>query len=379
MPNHTLSRRQFASSLGLGLLARPTPGAAQTEAASLRAAPAANAASLIGLDSNENPYGPSVRALAAMTRAQGTAARYPDAKEQELAEVLGRLHGVAPEQIVLGCGSGEILKMADDAFLGPGRTVLAAEPTFEAVFAYAVATKAEAVKVPLTADHRHDLLKMAAACDARTGLVYVCNPNNPTGTIVTADELQAFVARVPREAVVLVDEAYHHFVEDPRYRSALDLIPRHDNVMVARTFSKIFGLAGMRLGYAVGTKERAAALRAQQVWSNANIGVLDAALEMLAEPGYVEKTRLAMNGTKRWLVDELRKDGRRTIPSEANFLMFEVGQDVGPLVEAFQARGVKVGRRFPALPTHLRVSIGTDAETRAFLVALRELVPARPA
>ena len=381
MPTQPLSRRQFASSLGLGLLARPTPAAVQAPAVSPPAAPApaTGAPSLIGLDSNENPYGPSARGLAAMTRAQAVAARYPDAKEQQLAEALARFHGVAPEQLVLGCGSGEILKMADAAFLGPGKAVIAAEPTFEAVFDYAVATKAEAVKVPLAADHRHDLPKMAAACDARTGLVYVCNPNNPTGTIVTADELQAFVARVPRSAVVLVDEAYHHFVEDPRYRSALDLLPRHDNVLVVRTFSKIYGLAGMRLGYAVGTKEKAAALRAQQVWSNANTSVLDAALEMLAEPGYVEKTRLAMNGTKRWLVEELHKDGRRTIPSEANFLMFEVGRDVGPLVEAFQAKGVKVGRRFPALPTHLRISIGTDAETRAFLVALRELVPARPA
>ena len=382
MPNHTLSRRQFASSLGLGLLARPVPAGAQTPAAALPAPPTSATAgtALIGLDSNENPYGPSVRALAAMTRAEGiAAARYPDAKEQDVALALARLHGVAPERIVLGCGSGEILKMADAAFLGPGKTVIAAEPTFEAVFDYAVATKAEAVKVPLTADHRHDLPRMAAACDARTGLVYVCNPNNPTGTIVGADELEAFVARVPKETAVVVDEAYHHFVENPRYRSALDLMPRHDNVVVVRTFSKIYGLAGMRLGYAVATKERAAALRGQQVWSNANASVLEAALEMLADPAHVEKTRLAMNGTRRWLTEELRKDGRRTIPSEANFVMFEVGQDVGPLVEAFKARGVKIGRRFPALPTHLRISIGTDAETRAFLAALRELVPARPA
>ena len=383
MPTHSLSRRQFASSLGLGLLARSSSASAQTPAPTSAAAPTAagaGAAPLIGLDSNENPYGPSARALAAMTRAEGTvAARYPDAKEEEIAAVLARLHGVAPEQIVLGCGSGEILKMADAAFLGPGKTVIAAEPTFEAVLEYAAGPKAEAIKVPLTSDHRHDLPRMAAACDARTGLVYVCNPNNPTGTIVTADELAAFVARVPREAAVVVDEAYHHFVEDPRYRSALDLLPRHGNVVVVRTFSKIYGLAGMRLGYAVGTKENVAALRAQHVWSNANVSVLEAALDMLADPAHVEKTRLAMNGTKRWLVEELRKDGRRVIPSEANFVMFEVGRDMGPLGEAFAAKGVKVGRRFPALPTHLRISIGTDAETRTFLAVLRELVPARPA
>jgi histidinol-phosphate aminotransferase len=374
-----LSRRQFTSALGagLGLLAR-SARPAQAPAAAPEASPA-KAPSLIGLDSNENPYGPSPRALAAMTRAQAVAARYPDAKEQELMEALARLHGVRPEQVVLGCGSGEILKMADAAFLGPGRVLVVAEPTFEAVLAYAQLTRAEAVKVPLTPDHRHDLVKMAAACDARTGLVYVCNPNNPTGTIVTGQELQAFLHKVPPETAVVVDEAYHHFVEDPRYRSAFDLLPLHDNLVVVRTFSKVYGMAGMRLGYAVAAREKAAALRAQQVWSNANVGVLEAALESLAEPEHVERMRLAMNGTKAWLVEELRRDGRRLIPSEANFLMIDVGADVGPLVEAFKERGIKVGRRFPALPHWLRASIGTDAETRAFLAALREIVPARPA
>jgi histidinol-phosphate aminotransferase len=314
-----------------------------------------------------------------MTRAQGVAARYPDAKEQEVMEALARLHGVASEQVVLGCGSGEILKMADAAFLAPDKVVVSAEPTFEAVLEYAKATRAEAVKVPLTSDHRHDLPRIAAACDARTGLVYVCNPNNPTGTIVSGDELQAFLHKVPATAVVLVDEAYHHFVEDPRYRTAFDLLPLHENLVVVRTFSKIYGLAGMRLGYAVASKEKAAALRAQQIWSNANAGVLEAALESLAEPAHFDKIRLAMNGTKKWLLDELHREGRVTIPSETNFVMIQVGRDVEPLPEAFKARGIKVGRRFPALPTWLRISIGTDAETRAFLQALREIVPARPA
>jgi histidinol-phosphate aminotransferase len=161
-----LSRRQFASALGLGLLARPASSASQAAAPAPAAppkAPVPATAPLIGLDSNENPYGPSPRALAAMTRSQSAAARYPDAKEQELQEALARLHGVTPEQVILGCGSGEVLKMADAAFLGPGRTVVAAEPTFEAVLEYAKATKAEGIKVPLTADHRHDLPRMLAA------------------------------------------------------------------------------------------------------------------------------------------------------------------------------------------------------------------------
>jgi histidinol-phosphate aminotransferase len=376
-----LSRRQFTSTLGagLGLLARPPRAGAQATATP--AAPTGPATTtLIGLDSNENPYGPSPRALHAMTRIQAAAsARYPDAKEEELAAALARHHRVEPEQVVLGCGSGEVLKMADAAFLAPGRTVVAAEPTFEAVLEYARLTRAEAVKVPLTADHRHDLPRMAAACTAKTGLVYVCNPNNPTGTVVSGAELQAFLHKVPADTVVLVDEAYHHFVEDRGYHSAFELLAMHDNLVIARTFSKIYGLAGMRLGYGVASKEKAAALRAQRIWSNANAGVLEAALESLAEPEHFEKVRVAMNATKAWLVAELEKEGRRLIPSETNFVMIHVGRDVGPLVEAFLARGLKVGRRFPALPEWLRISIGTDAETRAFLAALRELVPARPA
>jgi len=373
-----VSRRAFTSGLGAGLAALASsrlagaPGPAPGAAAAPPAGP-------IGLDSNENPYGPSPRALAALAASPAAAARYPDAREDAVRAALARHHRVAPEQVVLGCGSGEVLKMAAAAFLGPGQRVVVAEPTFEAVLAYARVTRAEAVKVPLTPDHRHDLPAMARACDARTGLVYLCNPNNPTGTIVGAGELDAFLAGVPPETAVLVDEAYHHFVEDPRYRSAFDWLPRRDNLVVVRTFSKVHGLAGMRLGYGVASRPRADALRSQSIWSNGNAGVLDAALACLEEPEHVERQRALLNGTKRRLCEELRRDGRRFIPSEANFVMIDVEGDVGPLVEAFRARGIRVGRRFAALPGFLRISIGTDPEMDAFLAALRALVPARTA
>lgn len=284
-----------------------------------------------------------------------------------------------PDRVVLGCGSSEILRLCDAAFLGPGRTVVAAQPTFEAVLHYAKVTRAEAVTVPLTADYRHDLPAMARACDARTGLVYVCNPNNPTGTIVSADELVAFLAQVPPTSAVVVDEAYHHFVEAAAYLSAVQMIERHPNVVVARTFSKIYGMAGMRLGYAVASKATAEALRAQASWSNANVAVLAAAQASLADEGLVTRQREKLNGTRRWLSSELARDGRRTLPSEANFLMIEVGTDVKPLLAAFEARGIRVGRRFAAMPTWLRVTIGTREEIQAFLAAFRAIAPARPA
>ncbi len=381
MQNGTVSRRGFATTLGAGLagLLGPRRTGAEAPAAPVPATQAPAPGAPILLDSNENPYGPSERARAAMTRSQAVASRYPDGQETALTEALARLHGVAPEQVVLGCGSGEVLKMADAAFLDAGKRVVCAEPTFEAVFLYARVTRAEPVKVPLTADHRHDLPAMARACDARTGLVYVCNPNNPTGTIVAADELDRFLGAVPPETIVLVDEAYHHFVEDARYRSGFFWLGGHENLVVVRTFSKIYGLAGMRLGYAVASKKNAEALGRHRIFSNANAAVIEAALESLGDPDLVPRQRAALNGTKRWLVSELEKEGRRYIPSEANFLMIDAGGDVVPVIEAFRARGIRVGRKFPALPTWLRVTIGTDPEMRAFVAALRALVPAKAA
>jgi histidinol-phosphate aminotransferase len=372
-----LSRRRFTGALGAALgSALLAPRAASRAEASL---PRGYSEDYVQLNSNENPYGPSPAALEAMTRALASGARYPDAPEDEMIDAIARLHGVDPKQVILGCGSGEVLRMADMAFLEGDRKVVVAEPTFEAVLAYARVTKAEPVKVPLNATHRHDLDAMARACDERTGLVYVCNPNNPTGTIVPAEALAAFVARVPPTATVVIDEAYHHFVESPGYRSALELLGKHPNVLVVRTFSKIHGLAGMRLGYGVGSEELVRALRRHAFASNANAAVLAAGLASLGDFAHEAGMRKRMNDTRRWLYRELDRDGRRYIPSEANFTMIELGTDVKPVIEAFRERRILVGRRFPSLPTWLRVSIGTEAETAAFVTALRGIVPARAA
>jgi histidinol-phosphate aminotransferase len=373
MPAPPISRRSFASRLSCVVGAAFAPRSAHASQAG--GAPPA----VIDLSSNENPYGPSPQALEAMTRAQAAACRYPDAAEQRVVEAIARHHATAPDRVVLGCGSSEVLRLCDAAFLGPGRTVIAAEPTFEAVLHYAKVTRAEAIQLPLGADFRHDLAAMARACDARTGLVYVCNPNNPTGTIVHGDALAAFLRRVPPTAVVVVDEAYHHFVEDAGYRSATSLLEAFPNLIVTRTFSKIYGMAGMRLGYALASAANAEALRAQAAWSNVNVAVAEAALASLADPDLVARQRERLNATRRALGRALDQQGRRYIPSEANFLMVDVGGDVKPLLPAFEARGIRIGRRFAAMPGWLRVTIGRPEETQAFLAALGELVPARAA
>jgi len=365
-----ISRRLFASSLSCAVGAAIAPRAARSSDAPRP---------VIDLSSNENPYGPSPAALEAMTRTQAVACRYPDSAEERVVEAIAAHHATSPDRVVLGCGSSEVLRLCDAAFLGPGRTVVSAQPTFEAVLHYAKVTRAEAVTLPLTADFRHDLAGMVRACDARTGLVYVCNPNNPTGTIVRGDALASFLERVPRTAVVVVDEAYHHFVEDPGYRSAASLVERFPNVIVTRTFSKIYGMAGMRLGYALASAANAEALRAQAAWSNVNVAVAEAALACLADGELPARQRALLNGTRTALCQALEKQGRRYIPSEANFLMIDVGGDVKPLIPAFEARGIKVGRRFAAMPQWLRVTIGRPEETEAFFRALEELVKLRAA
>ena len=372
-----ISRRTFAGTLGAaaGAALLDAPLVRRTaEAATVRRPRPQDA---VLLNSNENPYGPSAKALEAAATAPPN--RYPDGLEEEARAAIAKHHGVSPEQIVLGCGSSEVLRMADMAFSGPGRRVVAAEPTFEAVLMFAKVLHADGVKVPLTADFRHDLPRMAEACDASTGLLYVCNPNNPTGTIVSGDEMAAFAARVPASVTILVDEAYHHFVEDPRYRSSCELIAARPNVVVARTFSKIYGMAGLRLGYAIGPEAKIAAMAPYASWSNANAAVLSAALASLADPDLVPRQKKRLNDTRRWLVAEMTKQGRRTMPSETNFVMIDVGKDVTPVIEAFRARRILVGRKFPSLPNWLRISIGTQPETEAFAAALGEIVPVRAA
>src|ERR1700677_533017 len=235
---------------------------------------------LVRLNFNENPYGPSPKARAALAECGSISNRYPDDAYRLLLNMLAQKYNLKPENIILGCGSTEILRAADDAFLDPTRNVVAAAPTFEAVLDYARVLHSNAVLIPLTADHRHDLPKMAAACTSKTGVAYACNPNNPTGT---PREFAAFVQAVPPATLIIVDEAYCDFPNDPRYTSALEFIPAHPNVIVARTFSKIHGMAGMGLGYAIGAREPISRLTQQLLQDNGNAAVLQAALASLAD------------------------------------------------------------------------------------------------
>lgn len=377
MDRPLFSRRDFAKTVG-GSLAAAAMYAPHLHAAQGARHEQAEPEGAIHINFNENPYGPSPKALAALDTCGSVAARYPDHAYFSLSDELAQKHGVKRENIALGCGSTEILCIADEAFVAPGQHLVAADPTFEAVIEYLKAAHGDAVKVPLTKDYRHDLDAMAAKCNANTALVYICNPNNPTGTIMSRDEIAAFVGRVPSSTMILIDEAYFDFATDPRYGTAIPLIAQHPNVIVSRTFSKVYGMAGMRLGYGVGTKEAVARLKPYNLQPfNGNAAVLAAARASLADQAHIVECGKKMNATRDWVCDRLTKQGRKVIPSQANFFMVDLDTDVKPIVEKFRGKKILVGRRFAAMPTFLRVSVGTRPEMEQFAAALDEIVPAK--
>ena len=342
-----LSRRAFVgSSLALAAVARARAPAAPGH---------------VRLSANENPYGPSPAALAAIREASSLAWRYPDEAADGLRADLARLHGVSPDWILLGDGSSEVLKLAVAAFAGPGRALVMAEPSFEACGKHAEAAGAPVRRVPLDASFAHDLARMGSFPDA--GLVYICNPNNPTASITPG--VRGFVDSA--SSAVLVDEAYHHYADDPAYESVAALMKTQPRLIVTRTFSKVYGLAGARLGYAIAQPAVISRLAEHAAWDSVNIFALAAGRASLASPEWVEQGSKRNAATRAHVVGVLSRRGFAVIPSQANFFMVDVRRPVKPLIAALAARGVEVGRLFPALPTHLRVTVGLPDQMERFL------------
>jgi histidinol-phosphate aminotransferase len=372
MTNLTLSRRKFSKLISVG--------AAYAALESLPFADSAHALDVsptsddvVRLSSNENPYGPSAAALKAMTDGFSLLWRYPDEYADMLADELARLHNVPVDQILLGNGSGEILKLCAAAFTSRDKKLVMANPTFEAISRHAAAASAEVVKIDLTSDYRHDLPRMLAAANAG-GLVYICNPNNPTASITPKQEIFDFLSKVSPATIVLVDEAYHHYVDSNNYESLVGLVKDHPNLVVARTFSKIYGMAGLRCGYCVTQRANIGIMRTHQTWDSVNIMAAVAALASVKDPNHVARGRKLNDDVRKTVCAELDKADYRYIPSHANFMMIDVRREVRPIISALRARRVEVGRLFPALPNFLRVTIGTGPEMKAFLTAFKEVM-----
>ena len=326
------------------------------------------------LNSNENPHGLCPAAREVLPVAAEKANRYPDEFQEELTWRIAKEHGVATEQVVLGCGSTQILQMAAYAFVSRDGGLLQARPTFEALGFHVRANGFEPVGVPLDLDGRHDLTAMREAIDERTQLVYICNPANPSSTVVPWGELCFLVANLPEHVVVLVDEAYHHFVDDPGYQSCLQSVHDDRPVVIARTFSKIYGMAGLRCGYAVAPLELARKLRARRTGSNVNAIAGACAVASLDDETWVGlQRRLNADAMRTW-TDELDRRGIPYWDSQTNFVMADLGRDINPIRRALRERDVWVGRLFPDLPTHLRVSVGTEAEMGRLVAAFGEVI-----
>jgi histidinol-phosphate aminotransferase len=365
-----LSRRGFTRLLGAGAAyaaLRPALGLSESTPQAIDTKPS----DVVRLSSNENPYGPSPAALKAMTAGFALAWKYPDETQEELVEALAKLNQVSKEQILPGAGSGEILKVSVAAFTGPDKKLVVADPTFEACAGHSKASGAEAVKIKLNATYAHDLPKMLEV--PKAGLHYICNPNNPTASITPKSDLRAFLAKVPRETIVLVDEAYHHFVESADYESVIPLVKDYPNLIVARTFSKIYGMAGLRCGYCIAQPDKIELMRAQQSWDSVSIMAIVAARASLDDAAQVTNGLRNNSEVRKYVCGELDKLKFTYIPSQANFIMIDTRREVKPLIAGFRDKKVHVGRLFPPLPNHLRVTIGTKPQMERFVAVFKEL------
>lgn len=362
------SRRVFLRSLGVGAAVGLTPVNSLAAFAPIFE-PDRSAAALgqILLNSNENAYGPLPKSVTALQDAVGQANRYPFAFFGELAEAIAGLHHVRPEQIVLGCGSSEILRMTATAFLGTGRQLVQASPTYEGMEHYARAMGAAVTSMPLTHEYAHDLSAMLTRAQSADSLVYVCNPNNPTASITPGKDIEAFISRLPSSSYVLIDEAYHHFASSSQiYRSFIDHSVDDERVVVARTFSKVYGLAGLRLGYAVASPKTAQALRRFATVININGMVSAAAIAALSDAQGLAMAVKRNTDDRQEFFNQAMARMLKPIDSQTNFVMMNAHRPADEVIEHFRGRNILIGRKFPAMNTHVRVSLGKPQEMLEF-------------
>ena len=338
-----------------------------SRAASAGAATGDETDGFIRLDSNENAYGPSPKVADAIRAAAGRVNRYPFRKYDEVTGRIAALHKVQPEQVLFACGSTEILRVAACAFGGREKQLIQAVPTFEAIEIYAKAVGSEVISVPLGPGFVHDTARMLAHVSPSTGLIYICNPNNPTATITPRKDLESFIGRLPANCMVIVDEAYHHYAGvSGLYSSFIDQ-PLHDErLVVVRTFSKVYGLAGLRLGYGVAAPKAVKKMLPFLTQDSLNaivaevVGVaLDdiVGLADFVKRNEDERQEFFNSAMLRMLMP---------VDSHANFVLTNIQHPAVEVLEHFRKHNILIGRHFPQLDNYIRVSLGTAEQMRAF-------------
>jgi len=392
-----VSRRSFLKSAsvgGVGALTLPLIGARGSEASrelerfagaelpafvsEARRALRLRVADPVRLDSNENPNGPGARVLEAVRAMFVESPRYPDVATVELQAAIASHHHVAPEQVLVGCGSGEVLRMAAYAFTGPQRALVTGAPSFEDPVRHAEMMNAEIRAVPVDARLALDLDGMLARVRG-AGLVFLCNPNNPTGTVHGATAVREFITRVTRasrDCVVMVDEAYHEYVDDPAYASMLPEALQNPRLVVVRTFSKVYGMAGLRAGYAIGNPDVLRQMRRHRLPNSINVLASAAAIATLPDAAHLERERDLNRLARDFTRQAFEGLGRTPADSQANFLMVPIGRDSRAFRDVCARHGILVGRPFPPLTTHARISIGTIDEMRRAADVFRQVLSA---
>lgn len=325
------------------------------------------------LSSNENPFGPSKVVREALIAGFEDGCRYPFGKVQELVKELAIKEGVEPDQIVVTGGSTEGLKATGLTYGIQGGEVISPDPTYLSLISYAEQFGAYINRVPLNEDLEHDLDEMEKRVNHQTRLVFVCNPNNPTGTIIPADRIRDFCWTLSKRTMVFSDEAYADFIEEKNYPSMVSLVKEGANLIVSRTFSKVYGLAGLRIGYLIARPDIAKRIQTN-VMANTNMLAIHAALAALKDDSFYTSSIQKNQEGKQYIYNVLDELGLRYVKSHCNFVFFHTGRPVQQLIGKMADKKVQVGRPFPPLTDWCRISTGKTEDLQKFGEALKQIM-----
>jgi len=330
----------------------------------------------VRLNRNESPHGPGEKTKEAMQRALADANRYPGQELDDLRAAIAFLNKVRPEQITLGCGSGDLLRIAAETYCGPGKSLVMATPTFNVIAGFASACGTAIRAVPLTKRYAHDLDAMLLRSDASTGLIYLCNPNNPTGTLTLNADIETFLGKVPAGVSVLIDEAYYDYVPPTSaYATWVGRAASDPRLIIVRTLSKIYGLAGLRAGYAVASAETSKRLAPRRLAMGVNVIAARAATAALEDQAYVKKTLALVANDRQEFYNQANARMLRPLDSVTNFVMLRTAIPGKEVAEQLKEKGILVATGYPGFDNYIRVSLGLPQEMKEFWRAWDALMP----
>ena len=328
---------------------------------------------IVKLASNENPLGPSPKAVKAIVACVGKISRYPEGSGYYLKNRIAEVTKCSPDNIILGSGSSEIISMLMETFTGEGEEVIYPTPSFLIYRILALKIGASPVEIPLKPDFSYDLDKFLERITPRTRVIILCNPNNPTGTIIYRDQMKKFMKNVPEDVVIISDEAYREYVEDENFGTAYPYF-RERNVIIARTFSKIYGLAGLRIGYGIARNEIIGFMERIRPPFNTTTPGQEGALAAIDDTEHLRKSLKNNSEGKAYLYKALNYMGLEYTPTEANFILCRFRKDAGEIVKELEKRGIIIRSMTGVNPGYARITIGTPEENRILIKNLKELL-----